>query len=156
MLHSVTAMKVGLIVEQLEQKRLNELTRCHPSVPQHMVPPLGRRVVRRKTTTALRQPAIQRRCRVPVTTREKADHRHYDRCQLGITCCPWVKLWQSCTHRHCCIPACTRSLPLQLHHVECFQNKRLHIKPAGKWDNDRSAGHCFLCHVYLRSGDELT
>ena len=32
--------------------------------------------------------------------------------------------------------------------------KRHPIKPAGKVDNDRSAGHCFLFHVYLPSGDE--
>ena len=33
-------------------------------------------------------------------------------------------------------------------------SKRLPIKLAGQWDNNSSGGHCFLCHVYLRSGDE--
>ena len=35
-------------------------------------------------------------------------------------------------------------------------SKRIPIKPAGtcRWDTDTSAGHCFLCHVYLRSGNE--
>ena len=44
----------------------------------------------------------------------------------------------------------TNEQPYRVH------SKRIPIKPAGtgKWDNDTSAGHCFLCHVYLRSGDE--
>ena len=183
-LHSVTATKVGLIIEQLEQKRLNDLIGCHPSVPQHMVPPLVmrvvrrqkrlndligchpsvpqhmvpplvRRVVRRKTTTALRQPAVQRRCRVPVTKRERGYHRHYARAPMvpvGHSVLP-VGKGVAVMHSPALLHACMYATPTNAQPCRVL-SKRLPIKPAGQWDNNRSGGHCFLCHVYLRSGDE--
>ena len=156
MLHSVTAMKVGLIIEQLEQKRPNELTRCHPSVPQHMIPPLVRQVVRRKTTTALRQPARQRSCRVPVTTREKADHKHYARAPMepvGHYVLP-VGKGVAVIHSPALLHPCMYPVPTPTSAPCRVLSQRQPIKAAGKWDNGISAGHCFLCHVYLRSGDD--
>ena len=127
-------------------------------MPQHMVTPLVRRVVRRQTTTTLRQPAaVQRRCRVPLTKQERGYHRHYARAPMmpvGHYVLP-VGKGVAVIHSPALLHPCTYANPTNEQPCRVL-SKRIPIKPAGtcKWDNDTSAGHCFLCHVYLRSGNE--